>query len=192
MLPACHVKHTSSCSYWLHSSRSKTTGQHVYACVLMSHNWLHTSKRINPKSKMKNLLACFSAGRAHDGLVTAGAGRTAHEAADTVKQAGQEASILVKKAGEALEDGLVAVVQAPRHLAETVKHQVFHLGTQLLCPCLGSVSDTTAPCFMQKSSSIRHHDCASSSFCCDIWHWSCHVACSEEYYVIACLSMMNA
>ena len=72
--------------------------------------------------------------------MTAGAGRTAHEAADTVKQAGREASSLVKKAGEALEDGLVAVVQAPRHLAETVKHQVLRLGTQLLRPCFWLVT----------------------------------------------------
>ena len=58
------------------------------------------------------------------GLLLAGAGRTAHEAADAVKQGGQEASSLAKKAGEALEEGFVAAVQAPRHLAEAVKHQV--------------------------------------------------------------------
>lgn len=55
---------------------------------------------------------------------TAGAGRTAHEAADTVKQEGREAKGTLKQAGEALEEGFVAAVQAPRHLAETVKHQV--------------------------------------------------------------------
>ncbi len=57
-------------------------------------------------------------------MLLTGAGRTAHEAADTVKQGGQEAGSLVKKAGEALEEGFVAAVQAPRHLAEAVKHQV--------------------------------------------------------------------
>jgi len=41
-----------------------------------------------------------------------------------VKQEGLEAGSLVKKAGEALEEGFVAAVQAPRHLAEAVKHQV--------------------------------------------------------------------
>lgn len=41
-----------------------------------------------------------------------------------MKQEGHEAGSAVKKAGEALEDGFVAVVQAPRHLAEAVKHQV--------------------------------------------------------------------
>ncbi len=68
-------------------------------------------------------------------MLLTGAGRTAHEAADTVKQGGQEAADavkqggqeagrLVKKAGEALEEGFVAAVQAPRHLAEAVKHRV--------------------------------------------------------------------
>ncbi len=71
----------------------------------------------------------------HLGLLLTGAGRTAHEAAETVKQegqgaadavkqGGQEAGSLVKKAGEALEEGFVAAVQAPRHLAEAVKHRV--------------------------------------------------------------------
>lgn len=41
-----------------------------------------------------------------------------------MKPVGEEASRLVKKAGEALEGGFAAVVQAPRQLAETVKHQV--------------------------------------------------------------------
>lgn len=54
----------------------------------------------------------------------AGAGRTAHEAAESVKQEGQGAKSAVKQAGEALEEGFVAAVQAPRHLAETVKRQV--------------------------------------------------------------------
>lgn len=54
----------------------------------------------------------------------AGAGRAAHEAADSVRQEGQQAKSAIKQAGEALEDGFVAAVQAPRHLAETVKRQV--------------------------------------------------------------------
>ena len=57
-------------------------------------------------------------------MLLTGAGRTAHEAADAMKQRGQEAGSLVKKAGDALEEGFVAAVQAPRHLAEAVKHQV--------------------------------------------------------------------
>jgi len=61
------------------------------------------------------------------GVLLAGAGRIAHEAGDAVKQEGQEAGSLVKKAGEALEEGFVAAVQAPRHLAEAVKHQVVML-----------------------------------------------------------------
>ena len=41
-----------------------------------------------------------------------------------MKHEGQEAKSAVKQAGEALEEGFVAAVQAPRHLAETVKCQV--------------------------------------------------------------------
>ncbi len=83
------------------------------------------------------MLVCLVLGDflAHLGVLLVGAGRTAHEAADTVKQGGQEAADavkqggqeagrLVKKAGEALEEGFVAAVQAPRHLAEAVKHRV--------------------------------------------------------------------
>ena len=83
------------------------------------------------------MLVCLVLGDflAHVGVLLVGAGRTAHEAADTVKQGGQEAADavkqggqeagrLVKKAGEALEEGFVAAVQAPRHLAEAVKHRV--------------------------------------------------------------------
>ena len=41
-----------------------------------------------------------------------------------MRQEGQQAKTAAKQAGEALEDGFVAAVQAPRHLAETVKRQV--------------------------------------------------------------------
>ena len=44
-----------------------------------------------------------------------------------MRQGGQEARSVVKQAGEALEDGFVTTVQAPRHLAETVKRQVAFL-----------------------------------------------------------------
>ena len=41
-----------------------------------------------------------------------------------MRQEGQQAKTAVKQAGEALEDGFVTAVQAPRHLAENVKRQV--------------------------------------------------------------------
>lgn len=59
-----------------------------------------------------------------DASSTSSAGRTAHEAADVVKQEGRQAKSTVKQVGEVLEDGFVAAVQAPRHLAETVKRQI--------------------------------------------------------------------
>ena len=41
-----------------------------------------------------------------------------------MKQEGRQARSAVKQVGEVLEEGFVAAVQAPRHLAETVKRQV--------------------------------------------------------------------
>ena len=57
-------------------------------------------------------------------VIGAGAGRAAHEAAESVRQEGHQAKSAVKQAGEALEDGFVAAVQAPRHLAFTLKRQL--------------------------------------------------------------------
>ena len=100
------------------------------------HNWVHAVglKQVKPVSCLHPfhvLLLVDAAGKcctlkckskvAGGG---AGAGRAAHEAADSVRQEGQQANSAVKQAGEALEDGFVAAVQAPRHLAETVKRQV--------------------------------------------------------------------
>ena len=85
-------------------------------------------------------------------LDVADAERTAHAAAQTVKQEGlkakdavkqhgQDAKSVVRQAGEALEEGFVTAVQAPRHMAETVRRQVpfcFFFAAMLLC-CVSSI-----------------------------------------------------
>ena len=75
-----------------------------------------------------------------------GAGRAAHEAADSIKQEAHKAADAIKhdgdhaadrarqesskgesaleRVGSALEEGFAAAVQAPRHLAESVRQQV--------------------------------------------------------------------
>ena len=53
-----------------------------------------------------------------------------------------EATGVAEKAGKVLEDGFATMVQAPRHLAETVRHQVHNRST-VLCT-MSDLSET--PC----------------------------------------------
>lgn len=53
------------------------------------------------------------------------------------EQAVHEATGVAEKAGKALEEGFAAMVQAPRHLAETVRRQVpiLSMSFYTVCPC---------------------------------------------------------
>lgn len=62
------------------------------------------------------------------------------------EQSAHEAAGVAKKAGKALEDGFAAMVQAPRHLAETVRHQVHRCCPALPCCRLPCLAQTFLPC----------------------------------------------